>query len=96
MELENDRSDSYLTAMRNSMTPNTQMVVCVVPSNRKDRYDAIKKFTCVDHPGKLMFVTTCSVYSTNVRVVQKSDIEGQVRILPPSHIISQIFPATPF
>jgi len=26
------------------------MVVCVVPNNRKDRYDAIKKICCVEHP----------------------------------------------
>ena len=25
-------------------------VIVVLPSNRKDRYDAIKKFCCVDHP----------------------------------------------
>ena len=37
--------------MRNYITPETQLVMCVVPTNKKDRYDAIKKFTCVDHPG---------------------------------------------
>ena len=25
-------------------------VVCIVPNNRKDRYDTIKKITCVDNP----------------------------------------------
>lgn len=27
-------------------------VVIILPTNRKDRYDAIKKFCCVDHPGE--------------------------------------------
>ena len=28
-------------------------VVCIVPNNRKDRYDAIKKYCCVDDPGRV-------------------------------------------
>ena len=50
-ELNDDRNDSYLAAMRSNITPKTQLVMCVVSTNKKDRYDAIKKFTCVDHPG---------------------------------------------
>ncbi|WAR02486.1 PIWL1-like protein [Mya arenaria] len=50
VELQDDRNDSYLTALRQNIGPQTQMVMCIVPTNKKDRYDAIKKFTCVDHP----------------------------------------------
>ena len=32
------------------------MVVCVLPNNRKDRYDALKVFLCVEDPGDLRFV----------------------------------------
>ncbi|XP_066267704.1 piwi-like protein 1 [Branchiostoma lanceolatum] len=49
-ELSDDRTDSYLHTMREQMNDNTQMVVCIVPNNRKDRYDAIKTFCCVDRP----------------------------------------------
>ncbi|CAH1233753.1 PIWIL1 [Branchiostoma lanceolatum] len=49
-ELSDDRTDSYLSTMREQMNDNTQMVVCIVPNNRKDRYDAIKTFCCVDRP----------------------------------------------
>lgn len=28
----------------------TDMVLCVLPNNRKDRYDTIKKFVCVEKP----------------------------------------------
>lgn len=49
-ELSDDNQNTYLTALKNHVTPTTQMAVCIVSNNRKDRYDAIKKFCCVDHP----------------------------------------------
>ncbi|XP_078598436.1 piwi-like protein 1 [Branchiostoma floridae x Branchiostoma japonicum] len=49
-ELKDDRPESYLQTMREQMNDKTQMVVCIVSNNRKDRYDAIKKFCCVDRP----------------------------------------------
>ncbi|XP_048752927.1 piwi-like protein 1 isoform X2 [Ostrea edulis] len=49
-ELPDDRTDSFLGAMKDHVTPETQLAVIVLPTNRKDRYDAIKKFCCVDHP----------------------------------------------
>lgn len=30
-------------------------VTCILPTNRKDRYDAIKKFCCVTRPGRPAF-----------------------------------------
>jgi len=60
VELSDDRNDSYLTALRQGTTAQTQMVMCIVPTNKKDRYDAIKKFTCVDHPGKSVQITLLS------------------------------------
>ena len=33
-------------------------VICILPSNRKDRYDAIKKYCCVECPG--MSLCVCS------------------------------------
>jgi len=48
--LQNDRADSYLRAIKDRKNSDTQMVVCIVPNNRKDRYDAIKKYCCVDNP----------------------------------------------
>ncbi|XP_061163361.1 piwi-like protein 1 isoform X1 [Saccostrea echinata] len=49
-ELPDDRNDSYLTALKQYVTPQTQLALTILPTNRKDRYDAIKKFCCVDHP----------------------------------------------
>lgn len=60
-ELPDDRTDSFLGAMKDHVTPETQLAVIVLPTNRKDRYDAIKKFCCVDHPGELPLTTDCTV-----------------------------------
>ncbi|XP_064649960.1 piwi-like protein 1 [Lineus longissimus] len=49
-QLRDDRVESYVHALQSEVTKETQLVVCVVPNNRKDRYDAIKKFCCVTHP----------------------------------------------
>ncbi|VDI77989.1 aubergine [Mytilus galloprovincialis] len=49
-EIPDDRNDSYLSALRQQVQQDTQMALCILPTNRKDRYDAIKKFCCVDHP----------------------------------------------
>ncbi|MBN3322502.1 PIWL1 protein, partial [Atractosteus spatula] len=45
-----DRQDSLLRALQQNVGPNTQMVVCILPTNRKDKYDCVKKFLCVDCP----------------------------------------------
>ena len=51
VELPSDRNDMYLNALKENISRSTQMVLCVVPTNKKDRYDAIKKTCCLDHPG---------------------------------------------
>lgn len=48
--LENDRVDTYTRRIQSILTPDAQIVVCIVPNNRKDRYDAIKKICCVENP----------------------------------------------
>nr|SIP62985.1 Piwi Like RNA-Mediated Gene Silencing 1 [Protopterus annectens] len=45
-----DRTESFLRALQQNVSDDTQMVVCVLPSNRKDKYDAIKKYMCIDRP----------------------------------------------
>ena len=53
--MQNDRNESYLNTLRNFVKENAQMVVCILSNNKKDRYDAIKKFCCIDFPGKFTF-----------------------------------------
>uniref|UniRef100_A0AAY4B2B8 Piwi-like protein 1 n=1 Tax=Denticeps clupeoides TaxID=299321 RepID=A0AAY4B2B8_9TELE len=45
-----DRQDALLRALRQNVGPGTQMVVVILPSNRKDKYDCVKKYLCVDCP----------------------------------------------
>jgi len=48
--LQDDHARTYFTALSEQIKPGVQMVVCIVPNNRKDRYDAIKKLCCVEKP----------------------------------------------
>lgn len=50
VSLRNDRIDSYLCELRNVINNGIEMVVIVFPSNRTDRYSAIKKLCCVEKP----------------------------------------------
>ncbi|TNN69054.1 Piwi-like protein 1 [Liparis tanakae] len=45
-----DQQESLLRALQNNVTPQTQMVVVVLASNRKDKYDSVKKYLCLDCP----------------------------------------------
>jgi len=48
--LASDQPRTYTQALKEHIKPQTEIVVCIVPNNRKDRYDAIKKITCVECP----------------------------------------------
>ncbi|NXU48963.1 PIWL1 protein, partial [Turnix velox] len=45
-----DRTESYLRVLQQSITPDTNIAVCLLSSSRKDKYDAIKKYLCTDCP----------------------------------------------
>uniref|UniRef100_A0A8C3A461 Piwi-like RNA-mediated gene silencing 1 n=1 Tax=Cyclopterus lumpus TaxID=8103 RepID=A0A8C3A461_CYCLU len=45
-----DQQESLLRALKSNVSRETQMVVVVLPSNRKDQYDSVKKYLCVDCP----------------------------------------------
>ncbi|XP_078105786.1 piwi-like protein 1 isoform X1 [Sander vitreus] len=45
-----DHQESLVRALQQNVGPQTQMVVVVLPSNRKDKYDSVKKYLCVDCP----------------------------------------------
>ena len=50
IQLPNDRPETYLSALPERIQNNTDVVLCILPSNRKDRYDALKKYMCLDNP----------------------------------------------
>jgi len=48
--LPNDRTDTYLKAIREVIDPSVQMVLTIVPAQKADRYSAIKKLCCLEKP----------------------------------------------
>ena len=50
LEVPNDRTETYLQAIRSEIGPKLQMVVTIFPTSRDDRYSAIKKLCCIDSP----------------------------------------------
>ncbi|EAL41570.2 AGAP011204-PA, partial [Anopheles gambiae str. PEST] len=48
--LQNDSGASYTNAINELMNKDPQLVMCIVPNDRADRYKAIKKKCCVDRP----------------------------------------------
>eukprot|EP00092_Neocalanus_flemingeri_P023338 GFUD01025304.1.p1 GENE.GFUD01025304.1~~GFUD01025304.1.p1 ORF type:complete len:970 (+),score=314.12 GFUD01025304.1:89-2998(+) len=49
-QLANDRTETYLKAIRDNVNPNVQLVVAIMPTPRDDRYSAVKKLCCVEKP----------------------------------------------
>uniref|UniRef100_A0A671U8K6 Piwi-like RNA-mediated gene silencing 1 n=1 Tax=Sparus aurata TaxID=8175 RepID=A0A671U8K6_SPAAU len=45
-----DQQESLLRSLQQNVGPQMQMVVVVLPNNRKDKYDSVKKYLCVDCP----------------------------------------------
>eukprot|EP00057_Strongylocentrotus_purpuratus_P018254 XP_011672728.1 PREDICTED: piwi-like protein 1 [Strongylocentrotus purpuratus] len=50
VELPDDRTETYTRSLQSQIAQDTQIVVVILPTNRKDRYDAIKKTCVVTHP----------------------------------------------
>ncbi|KAK3566050.1 hypothetical protein QTP86_025034, partial [Hemibagrus guttatus] len=45
-----DRQESLLRALQQNVGQQVQIVVVILPTNRKDKYDSVKKYLCVDCP----------------------------------------------
>ena len=61
IELPDDRTETYLRTIKNNISDDTQLVVCILPTNRKDRYDSIKKLCCLENPGKYQYISAATV-----------------------------------
>ncbi|KFU89584.1 Piwi-like 1 [Chaetura pelagica] len=68
-----DRTESYLRALQQSITADTNIVFCVLSSTRKDKYDAIKKYLCTDCPipSQCLLARTLSKPQTAVAIATK-------------------------
>ncbi|XP_074061371.1 piwi-like protein 1 isoform X4 [Macrotis lagotis] len=45
-----DKTEEYLKVLEDNVTPQTQIVVCLLSNNKKEKYDAIKKYLCINCP----------------------------------------------
>lgn len=48
--LDNDRNETYAQTLRQALSVETQIVVCICPTSRDDRYAIIKKICCAESP----------------------------------------------
>lgn len=48
--LENDRIETWAQMLRQVLNVETQIVVCVCPTSRDDRYSTIKRICCAESP----------------------------------------------
>ena len=47
---QNEKESAYLSAFRQNCLKGDQMVIAILSNNNKARYDAIKKYLCVENP----------------------------------------------
>ncbi|CAM5161897.1 unnamed protein product [Eretmochelys imbricata] len=68
-----DRTEAYLRVLQQKVTSDTQIVVCLLSSNRKDKYDAIKKYLCTDcpTPSQCVIARTLSKPQTVMAIATK-------------------------
>jgi aubergine-like protein len=50
VQMNSDNADQYVNTLKQEITDKTQMVVCIVSSKSKVRYDAIKRICCLERP----------------------------------------------
>uniref|UniRef100_A0A182KF12 Uncharacterized protein n=1 Tax=Anopheles christyi TaxID=43041 RepID=A0A182KF12_9DIPT len=67
--LPNDAGSSYTNAINELVNKDPQLVMCIVPNDRADRYKAIKKKCCVDRalPCQVIKARTITPKNQNLR-----------------------------
>ena len=77
VELQNDQTASYINGLKTNCRPGTDFVLCLLSTNRKDRYDAIKTHLCVENPipSQMIFTKTLSKQQMMMSVCTKVAIQ---------------------
>lgn len=72
VDLHNDRTDTYLQAIKQIINDKLQLVVAVFPTSRDDRYSAFKKLCCVESPvpSQVMFKSLFSLLRSECAFTQ--------------------------
>lgn len=63
--IRDDRTESYLRAIRENLNPQVQCVVCIFPTSRDDRYAAVKKLCCVESPVPSQMINARTISQQN-------------------------------
>ncbi|NP_001098067.2 piwi-like protein Ago3 isoform X1 [Bombyx mori] len=63
--LANDRTDTYVLALKKCITSSVQLVVAICSTKRDDRYAAIKKVCCADNPVPSQVINARTLMNTN-------------------------------
>ncbi|XP_033236662.1 protein argonaute-3 isoform X1 [Drosophila pseudoobscura] len=73
ISLDHDRINEFIDALRRNIVMETQIVVCICPNSRDDRYSAIKKICCLELPvpSQVINAKTLCNETKNRSVVQK-------------------------
>lgn len=70
IEVKNDRSSSYVEVLDAVIARrNPQLILCIVPNNKADRYAAIKKKCCVDRAVPTQVVVAKNFGSKNLMAI---------------------------
>ena len=72
--IENDRTNTYIQALQ---SVESAMVVCMLPNNNKERYDAIKKLCCCERalPSQVVVVRTLAKKEMMMSVCTKVAVQ---------------------
>ncbi|XP_069825609.1 piwi-like protein 1 [Dendropsophus ebraccatus] len=81
VEIE-DTVGGYLQAFQQNLTDRTEMVVCILSSNNKMKYDAIKKYLCLDNPipSQCVIARTLSKPQTVLSVCTKIALQMNCKL----------------
>lgn len=80
--LQNDRIESYVGCLRENIRPGLQIVVCICPTSRDDRYAAIKKICCAEMPipSQVINGRTLANDAKNRSIVQKIALQMNCKL----------------
>ncbi|XP_078258850.1 piwi-like protein 4 [Rhinoraja longicauda] len=62
----NESTTSIIQALRHHIEPSTQLVLYILSSSQKDKYDSVKKFLCVEKPTPSQCVVANTLNRANI------------------------------
>ena len=87
-ELPNDRTETYVKVIRESVEPSVQLVCAIMPTPRDDRYAAVKKLCCVEKPVASQVINFKTI--SNEKKVQLGEIGAVHHIVQVSSVVQKV------